>query len=255
MHLTRLCVCTPYPSLIRALRTLRAFILINKRRTRVCLVLLEIPFCPLAKKFNIVRNDHGHTQRRKFSVLDPKHPCSSKLKLGTPTSSNMQNSMVIFTFSVFDQKHPFWVNFAQKIKIVTLSWTLVPMLVWICKSQWWCSLWRFSIKNTFLGTNLVQKTKIVSLSWNLVPRLIRIMAMLIFSFFDQKDHFGANLLRENKIFSLSWNLVPRLDRICTVQWLYLLFLFYTLFVSFMQKICWHCDVTWLISQKLNLPET
>ena len=205
-----------YPSLIRALRTLLVFILINKCRTRLCLALLEITLCHLAKKFNIVRNDQGHTQSRELSVLDRKHPCSSKLKLGTQTSSNMQNSMMIFTFSVFDQKHPFWVNFVQKIKIVTLSWTLIPILVWICKSQWWCSLWRFSTENTFLGTNLVQKTK---------------------------------------IFSLSWNLVPRLVRTCTVHWLYLLFLFYTLFVSFMQKICWHCDVTWLISQKLNLPET
>ena len=39
-----------------------------------------------AEMFNIERNDHGHTQRWEFSVLD--------------------------------QKHPFWTNLAQKIKIV-----------------------------------------------------------------------------------------------------------------------------------------
>ena len=30
-----------------------------------------------------------------------------KLKFATYTNSNMQNSMVMFTFSVFDRKHPF----------------------------------------------------------------------------------------------------------------------------------------------------
>ena len=44
---------------------------------------------PRAKKFNIVRNDHGHMQRCKFSVLD--------------------------------RKHPFWANSAQNIKIVSLG--------------------------------------------------------------------------------------------------------------------------------------
>ena len=34
-----------------------------------------------------------------------------KLKFGTSTNSNMQNSIVLFTFSVFDQKYNFWVNF------------------------------------------------------------------------------------------------------------------------------------------------
>ena len=32
----------------------------------------------------------------------------------------MQNSMAMFTFSVFDWKYPFWTNLVQKIKIVTL---------------------------------------------------------------------------------------------------------------------------------------
>ena len=36
--------------------------------------------------------------------------CQFKLKFGTQTSSNMQNLMVMFTLSVFDQKYSFWVN-------------------------------------------------------------------------------------------------------------------------------------------------
>ena len=38
----------------------------------------------------------------------------------------MQNSMVKFTFSVFDGKYCFWVNFVPKLKIVCLKWNLVP---------------------------------------------------------------------------------------------------------------------------------
>ena len=36
--------------------------------------------------------------------------CHFKLKFGTSINSNMQNSMVVFTFSVFDRKYSFWVN-------------------------------------------------------------------------------------------------------------------------------------------------
>ena len=33
---------------------------------------------------------------------------------------NMQNSIVMLTFSDFDRKYPFWVNLVQKIQIVSL---------------------------------------------------------------------------------------------------------------------------------------
>ena len=72
-----------------------------------------------AEKFNIVRNNHGHMQRCEFSVLD--------------------------------QKHPFWANLAQKIKIVSLSWNFVPKPIRICRIHWWCSLFLFSTRNTFFG--------------------------------------------------------------------------------------------------------
>ena len=61
-----------------------------------------------------------------------------KLKFG-----NMQNSMVVFTFSVLDQKLTFRANLVQKIKIISLSWNLVPRLISICWIQWWCSLFLF----------------------------------------------------------------------------------------------------------------
>ena len=42
-----------------------------------------------------------------------------KLKFGTYTNSNMQNSMVMFIYFVFDDKQPFWANLVQNIKIIS----------------------------------------------------------------------------------------------------------------------------------------
>ena len=47
--------------------------------------------------------------------------CQFKVKLATKTNSNMQNSMAVFTFYIFYQKYPFWVNLVQKVEIVSLS--------------------------------------------------------------------------------------------------------------------------------------
>ena len=46
--------------------------------------------------------------------------------------------MVVFTFSVLDQKDPFWANLVEKIKIVSLSQNLVPRPIRICRTQWRC---------------------------------------------------------------------------------------------------------------------
>ena len=48
----------------------------------------------------------------------------------------MQNSMVVFTFSVLDRKHPFWANLVQKIKIVRLNLNLVPKLTNLSDCNW-----------------------------------------------------------------------------------------------------------------------
>ena len=60
-----------------------------------------------------------------------------KLKFGT--YSNMQHSMQ-HIFCVFDWEYSFWANFVEKIKIVSLSWNLVPRLIWIWRTQSSCSL-------------------------------------------------------------------------------------------------------------------
>ena len=75
-----------------------------------------------------------------FGKLGPKNQnCQFKLKFGTFTNSNMQNSIVLSTFSVLDGKHPFWATLVQKIKVASFSWNLVPRLNETCRIQWWCS--------------------------------------------------------------------------------------------------------------------
>ena len=83
-----------------------------------------------------------------------------KLKFGTYTSSNIQNSMVMFTLFVFDRKYPFWANSVQNIKILTLSWNLVPTLIRTCRIQWRCSFSLFLIGNNFFGQIWSKKSKV-----------------------------------------------------------------------------------------------
>ena len=123
----RPCVYAPYQLLIRA------FTLINRRLTRLCLVVLQIPLCQWAPVQKILskKRPWAHAKMQIFSFR-PETPllgkysqknknCQSRLKFGIHTNSNMQNSMVMFTFSVFDQKYPFCLNLVQKIRIVSLS--------------------------------------------------------------------------------------------------------------------------------------
>ena len=60
----------------------------------------------------------------------------------------MQNSMVIFTIFCFWPGFPFLPNLVQKIKIVSLSWNVLPRLIWICRILWWYSCFLFYTGNT-----------------------------------------------------------------------------------------------------------
>ena len=73
---------------------------------------------PPYRKFNIASNDHWPTRKCNFFVSD--------------------------------RKYPFWENLVQNIKIVILSWNLIPRLIWICRIQWWCSLFYFRPETPFL---------------------------------------------------------------------------------------------------------
>ena len=47
--------------------------------------------------------------------------CKLKLKYGIWSNWNMQNPIILLTFSVLYQKHPFSENLVQSIKVVSLS--------------------------------------------------------------------------------------------------------------------------------------
>ena len=82
--------------------------------------------------------------------------------------------MVMYTFSVFDEKYPFWGNFVQNVKIISLTGNFAPRLIRICQIQQWYSLFfPFRSEIPFL-VNFVKKVEKISLRSNLVPTIIRI---------------------------------------------------------------------------------
>ena len=87
--------------------------------------------------------------------------CQFKLKFGTQTNSNMQNSMVMFTFSLFDWKYLFWVNLVQKNQNCQFELKFGTQTNFNMQNS--MVVFTFSVldqKNPFLA-NLVQKIKIV----------------------------------------------------------------------------------------------
>ena len=100
---------------------------------------------------------------------------------------------MLFTFFVFDQKCSFWANLVQKIKIVSLSWNLVPRLIKYAEFSddvhFFCFGPEISLLNKFGPKNQN------SLSWNLVPRLMWIMenTMVMFTFSVLNPTFIENI--------------------------------------------------------------
>ena len=74
----------------------------------------------------------------------------------------MQNSIMVLTFSVLDQKYSFWTNLIQKFKIASLSCILVTRLIWIWRIQWWFSFFLLTQEINFLSKFGF---------WNLLPTL------------------------------------------------------------------------------------
>ena len=132
---------------------------------------------------------------------------------------------MMFTFFIFDRKYPFLANFVPKFKVVNLKRNL------ICRIQWCCLLFSFSIENTVFGQFLIAKFRINCVKWNLELKVIQICrmqwSMFFFLIFDWEYPFWANVVQKFKIFSLSWNLVLRLILICRVQWWCSLFCFWS----------------------------
>ena len=140
----------------------------------------------------------------------------------------IQNSLLVFTFSVFDRKYTFYANLVPNLTILCLKWNFVPKLIRLCRIQRWYSLlFTFDRKYPFLfffaggeggGRGGI---KIVFWFWNLEPRLIRICRIRwLFSFFtflDWKYFSWVKLDQKFKIVSLNWNLVPALLLKCKIR--------------------------------------
>ena len=75
-------------------------------------------------------------------------------------NSNLQNSLVVFPFSVFNWKNPFWVNLIQTIKTVSFNRNLMPRLSRICKIQWRWLFFLFQTVNTIFGQIWSKKSKL-----------------------------------------------------------------------------------------------
>ena len=116
-----------------------------------------------------------------------------QMKLGIGTNSN---SKVVFTFFCFGPKIPVLVQKKKNglfIMKVESWWKLVPRLIQICWSWWWCSIVLFWMVNIFFGQIW---SKIVCLKWNLLLKRIQISWIWWwcsnFFYLEGKHAFWAN---------------------------------------------------------------
>ena len=129
------------------------------------------------------------------------------------TNLNMQNYVENIWCSLFlfyTRKTLFRQIWSKKIKIISLSGNLVPRPIWICRIQWWYSLF-LNIYPSW--ANMVQKFKIVWSKWNLIQRLIRICKVngqkSILSVLDWKKlFFGGKFGPKNHIYQFKPKIAP-----------------------------------------------
>ena len=105
------------------------------------------------------------TRNTLFGQIWSQNSTLFKVKFGTQTNLNIQNSLVMFTFFVFLWKYPFWLTFIQKSEIVSLSWNSAPRLIWICRTQWWCSLYLFLTGSNLFLEICFKKLKLLKLKY------------------------------------------------------------------------------------------
>ena len=151
----------------------------------------------------------------------------------------MQNSMMQLTVFVFHWECPFWADFVQNVKIVSLRRTLIRRVIDMQNSMMLFTVFVFDRKCPF-WVNLVQivNVQIVSLRWNLIPIIIWICRTQwrcsLFSFY-RKRPFWANLVENVKVVSSRLNLVASI------------------------QLHWHLDTTnsrfWLVNMLLRKFDT
>ena len=117
---------------------------------------------------------------------------------------NVQNNEIFKIYKMFKTNRWISVYYTKSKHLISLTWNFVPRLIQICRIPWWCSLFQFSTRNTFLG-KFGPKNQNCQRSWYFVPRLIWIcgiviiMIMFTFSVFDHEYLSWANLVQKFKI--------------------------------------------------------
>ena len=142
----------------------------------------------------------------------------------------MQNSMVVFTFSILDWKYSFWASLVQKIKFVNLSWNLVPRLSLKC-AEFNGDIHFISLKLEIpllrkfgpKTQNYQFKLKFWAKSNAKMQNSMLILSFSVFDFFFL-GKFGPKIQN----FCSKWNLIPRLIQICRIQWRCSLFISFRL---------------------------
>ena len=121
-------------------------------------------------------------------------------------------------------------KFEQKnFKIVSSSWSLVPRLTRISRSQGWSSFFLFETGNTLFGQKFCPKNHSCQLQLKCGTKansnVRKSMVVFTFCILDGKQRFCASLVQNIKNVSLNWNLLPRLINNLNMQNSLLVFTF------------------------------
>ena len=138
--------------------------------------------------------------------------------------------MVLLTFFVSDEKHTFWENLVQKIKIVSLCWNLVHRIIRISKIPWWCSLFSFSTGNNLFGQVWSKKLKLLvyTESWYLDQfEYAKFRDGVHFFYFQLEIPFLGKFGPKTQNCQFRLKFGTRLIQVCRIQWRCLLFPFST----------------------------
>ena len=94
-----------------------------------CLYVIQI----VMNRFSTLPSGKCSTTRKRIDIK--MQLCLSAPMQKNNIESNHHDHIQTCDFSVLDWKYPFTTNSIQKIKILFLSWNLVPTLIRICKCQ------------------------------------------------------------------------------------------------------------------------
>ena len=115
--------------------------------------------------------------------------CLFKIKFGTQTCSNMLDSMMMFKFSLLDEKWSFLGMFSPKNYNWLFKMKFGTLINLNMLNLSWSRLFYFRPEILFLWANLIKKFEIVCLRLNFVPRLRTLIMMFISFVLDQKYSF------------------------------------------------------------------